>query len=81
MSALLPETREADDALTLVRTGVLRGLSVKFRAVRERFEAGVRIISRAELPAFSLVAKPAYADSRVSVRSALDDDLRYTLWL
>ena len=49
MTATLPETREADDVLALVRAGVLRGLSVEFAATKERFEGRLRIIERAML--------------------------------
>ena len=82
MTAMLPETREADDALTLVRSGILRGLSVEFKALRQRFENGVRIISRAALPAFGIVDRPAYLASTLSARAAQDDDdARFRLWL
>ena len=82
MTAQLPETREADDALTLVRAGIMRGLSVEFEAIRQRFENGVRIISRAALPGFSLVTRPAYQASSLSARAARDDDdARFRLWL
>ena len=37
MSADLPETRDAEDALTLVRSGVLRGLSVEFQGAQRTF--------------------------------------------
>ena len=40
MRAVLPETREADDVLTLVRANVLRNLSVEFLAQRERVMGG-----------------------------------------
>ena len=70
IAATLPETREADDTLTLVRAGVLRGLSVEFRAVAERLEAGVRVIERAKLSAVAVVDTPAYPQSEIEARRA-----------
>ena len=69
VAATLPNTREADDALELVRTGVLRGLSVEFRAVKELFEGRLRRIQRAALDGLGLVARPAYLGATVDVRS------------
>ena len=68
LTATLPETRDAKDALALVKSGVLRGLSVEFRSKRERREAGVRVIERAELVAIGLVDTPAYDAATVSAR-------------
>ena len=67
--ATLPETREADDALTLVRAGVLRGLSLEFRAGDAPIIDGVRTVRRAGLLAFGLVDTPAYHGSTVEARS------------
>ena len=68
LAADLPVTREADDALALVKAGVLRGLSVEFRAVAERMEGSTRIIERATLAAVGLVDTPAYPQSEVEAR-------------
>ena len=54
-------------ALTLLRRGVLRGLSVEFRALAERTEGGVRVIERAALEGLGLVDEPAYS-GRLEVR-------------
>ena len=54
-------------ALTLLRRGVLRGLSVEFRALTERTEGGVRVIERATLEGLGLVDAPAYS-GRLEVR-------------
>ena len=67
MTATLPETREAEDTLALVRAGVLRGLSIEFRAVAERFD-GVRVIERAALAGIGVVDTPAYSESEVEAR-------------
>ena len=71
MAADMPETREAADTLKLVRSGVLRGLSIEFHAMRERQDAGVRVIERAHLVGLGVVDRPAYKDSTVAVRSAV----------
>ena len=64
----LPPTREADDALALVRAGVLRGLSVEFLPIAERTEGMTRVIERATLAAIGLVDTGAYPGSTVEVR-------------
>ena len=68
IQADLPETAEAADAVALVRAGVLRGLSVLFQSVRERVEAGVRVIERARLVAIGVVDRAAYPASTVEAR-------------
>ena len=68
ITATLLETRDAKDAIALVKGGVLRGLSVEFRPKRERHEAGVRVIERAELVAIGLVDTPAYDGATVAAR-------------
>ena len=67
IEATLPETRDADDVLALVKAGVLRGLSLEFNAVRERWAGDLRIISRATLRAVGVVDRPAYPDSTVAL--------------
>ena len=72
ISAELPKTQAADDVLTLVRGGVLRGLSIEFTAVEERLDAGVRVIERAHLSAIAVVDSPAYSSSTVEARARRD---------
>lgn len=68
MVASLPETRDADDALALVRAGVLRGLSTEFLVEAERFEGSMRIIDRAKLVGLAIVDSPAYPSSLIQAR-------------
>ena len=69
--ATLPATRDADDALELVRTGVLRGASVEFLPVEERVEANVRVHSRSALVGLGLVDTGAYPDSKIEARQRM----------
>lgn len=66
LSATLPETRDGDDALALVRTRVLRGFSIEFEATSERQEGALRIIEGARLVGIGLVDKPAYTSAVVA---------------
>lgn len=68
MVATLPRTRLADDVLQLVRSGVLRGLSVGFVALRDRMEGNTRVIENAVLDHIGVVDRPAYSESTVAVR-------------
>ena len=68
----VPETREGDDALTLVRRGVLRGWSVQFRALQEHMDGAVRAIDRARLIRVGLVDVPAYPGSIVEARAGAE---------
>ena len=68
IKADLAPTRESDDVLTLIRSGVLRGISLEFIARSERREGNVRIVERAELRGLAVVDRPAYGGSLVSAR-------------
>ena len=70
MRALLPETKEADDALALVRSGVLTGISVEFHSERETMRGGVRIISAATVSGLALVTRAAYPTTAIEARES-----------
>ena len=74
MAAELPDTPEARSVQELVRRGVLRGLSVEFRAIREAFVNGVRVIQEAVLTGLGVVDQPAYPASTVEARAAIRQD-------
>ena len=63
----LPNTRDGEDAAELLRLRVLRGWSVEFRAKKERYENGVRIVDEADLSGLGLVDRPAYGDSLAKI--------------
>ena len=67
--AELPNTTDANDTLELVRKKILRGLSVEFDAIEERWESRVRIIDRAILYGVGVVDRPAYVDAVVQARA------------
>jgi phage head maturation protease len=79
VDALMPDTARSRDAITLVRNGTYRGLSVEFLPERERMDGELRIIERAELVGAGLVDDPAYSGSRVSMRGRADGRVRF--WL
>ena len=68
LSALLPPTTRADDALELVRSRVLRGLSPEFLVLEDEWRDDLRIIKKAKLLAVGLVDSSAYPGSIVEAR-------------
>lgn len=67
----LPATAAADEALELVRSGVVDGFSVGFRPIVDRRDGEVTVRVEAALHEVSLVHSPAYSTALVAgVRSA-----------
>ena len=64
-SITLPNTVDGNDVRELVRTGVLKGLSAEFRAVRESWRGTLRVIHEAALFGLGVVDKAAYAGATV----------------
>ena len=64
----LPRTADSDETLELVKSGVLRGLSIEFKALRESQENGTRVVSLAKLFAVAVVDSGAYPASTVEAR-------------
>jgi len=63
-------TRGGDDALELVRSGVVDSFSISFRGIRERRDGDVVVRTEAALREVSLVGLPAYPGAMVAgVRS------------
>ena len=69
ITATLPDTTEANEALTLVRSRILRGFSIEFSMDGyPRSEDGVTVVERATLRAVALVDRPAYPQALVDRR-------------
>ena len=68
MRAELPPIPAADRALAEIKAGRVDGLSVEFRAVREREESGIRVIEDAILSGIGIVRSPSYDGARVEAR-------------
>ena len=79
VEATLPSIPLADVALDEVRSGKLGGFSLEFRAVEERTEDGIRIVSGADLPGIGLVSRPSYQGSRVEMRARSGRTMRATI--
>lgn len=77
IDAPLPDTLAGRDAAAEIRGGLMRGLSVEFRAVKESFEGNLRRIKEAVLGGAGLVDSPSYAGSGVEVRDR--GELRFPL--
>ena len=69
MRAILPDTTDARDCLALVKSGVLRGLSVEFDCISDRLESSVRVIERAQLRGIGVVDSPAFSGAIVEARA------------
>ena len=68
VDAEIPDTTAGRDALAEIRSGLFKGLSIEFRAVRQTIVAGVRRISEAVLTGAGLVDSGSYAAATVEVR-------------
>ena len=58
MTATMPRTQLGDDTLTLVRDGILRGLSLEFLPSRTRQEGRVAVIEKARMTALNQHGTP-----------------------
>ena len=80
IDAALPDTTAGRDIAAEMRADppLFTGLSIEFRASRQRFENGVRKIAKAVLSAAAIVDSPSYSGSAVEVRH---DQKRRVVWL
>ena len=65
----LPDTAAGRDAAAEIRSGLFKGLSVEFKAIKENFVGGVRRISEAVLTGAGLVDSGAYESATVEARA------------
>ena len=76
--------RDGQEALELVRAGVLKGLSAEFKVDRngERQSAdGIREITSAELTGLGIVDRPAYPQSLAQVAKRYAPNRGRRIWL
>ena len=66
----LPDTTAGREAAQEILGGLFTGMSIEFKAQRQRFENGIRCISSAMLLAAALVDSPSFANSLVEIRGA-----------
>ena len=76
MTATVAPIPAGEYALAEIAAGRIVGLSVEFKALTERREAGIRVIERATLGGIGLVRAPSYTGSRVERR-----ERRRRVWL
>lgn len=72
MRARLPDTSIARDCIANIRAGLLSGLSVEMRVLRETWnrDASERTIKAAQLVGLGVVDSPAYPQSSIEARAA-----------
>jgi HK97 family phage prohead protease len=73
----LSETPSADEVLTLVRDGAVRGVSIGFKPIQSQWNRGRTEVVRTEaaLHEISLVAFPTWDESLITDVRSIDDDL------
>ena len=79
LRAELPPIPAADRALAEIRAGRVDGLSVEFKARRERRDGAIRVIEDAVLAGIGIVRSPSYGASRVEARARSGRTLRATV--
>ena len=68
-AAELVDTAEARDTVALVRAGVLRGASIEFSSIEERWSGDLRTVLKARLSGIAVVDNGAYSTATVSARA------------
>ena len=80
IEAPIPDTSAGRDAAREVRDGLMVGMSVEFKAIRQVYRAGVRRITQAALLGAGLVPDPFHRTA-VEVRDTLGTIEGRRLWL
>ena len=68
INAEIPDTTAGRDCASEIRSGLFKGLSVEFRAVKQTIVGGVRRIASAVLSGAAIVDSGSYAGATVEVR-------------
>ena len=76
----IPDTVAGRAATAEIRSGLFRGLSIEFRAVRQTIVGGVRRIGDAVLSAAALVDSGSYEGATVEARERALRDLEWERW-
>ena len=71
--AELAQTSDADDTIALIKANILRGYSVEFQPDKYRIEDDTIIHTCAKLKNIGIVDRPAYANSKINLRSETMD--------
>ena len=69
LRATLPDGERQDAALADIAAGALRGLSVEFRALAERVDAGVRVVTAYLVSGAAIARAPIYPETQVELRA------------
>ena len=78
IDAPLPDTTAGRDCAAEVRSKLMTGMSIEFRAVKQTIVGGVRRIASAVLSGAAIVDSPSYAAASVEVRAK---QKRRQVWL
>ena len=65
----LPDTAISRDAVTLIKSGVLRGISAEIIPESEDMVDGIRRVTRGRIVAAAIVDGPSFRSSKVSVHA------------
>ena len=79
MVAEVPKIPAGDAALEMVRSGRATGLSVEFRALKERRDGVIRVVEESLVRGIGIVAAPSYLGSRVEARRRSGRTMRATI--
>ena len=66
----LPDTSIGRDTRELVKRGILRGLSLEFAVTEEKYNEGLRDISKAQLIGLGIVDRPQHPASVITKRNS-----------
>ena len=77
----IPDTVAGRDCVSEVRSGLMTGLSIEFRATAQNIVGGIRRITGAVLSAAALVDSASYQGATVEAREKAAQDIEWDRWL